>query len=169
MAEQVKMIGLREAVEMTGLSYFTLRRMCLDDKIHHIRVGTGKAGKIMMSQESLSKALGTKSIPAPEEEKAKEGRKRYVETEAIDGTLSVKITDEIVSARIRKYCKKVRMSKMDFIILCCTEYLNAHENEWWLNMSEEQIIKYAEKQEEENMELKLKLRELERKLEDKKD
>ena len=169
MEEQVKMIGLREAVKMTGLSYHALRRMCLDDKIHHIRVGTGKAGKIMMSRESLSQALGTKSIPAPEEEKTKEVRKRYVESEAVDGSLSVKITDEIVATRIRKYCKKARMSKMDFIILCCTEYLNAHENEWWLNMSEEQIISYAEKQEEENTELRLKLRELERKLENKKD
>ena len=164
MAEQVKMIGLREAAEMTGLSYFTLRRMCLDDEIHHIRVGTGKAGKIMMSRESLSQALGNKSIPAPEEEKAKEIRKRYVETEAIDGSLSVKITDEVVSTRIRNYCKKVHMSKTDFISLCCTEYLNAHENEWWLNMSEEQIISYAEKQEEENKALRLKLRELEKKL-----
>ena len=35
----IRMVKLREAAEITGLSYYFLRKACLEGKIAHIRAG----------------------------------------------------------------------------------------------------------------------------------
>ena len=35
-----EMVTIREASERSGLSYYTIRRLCLTDKIVHIKTGT---------------------------------------------------------------------------------------------------------------------------------
>ena len=34
-----RMLGLREVAELTGLSYYYLRQLCLENKIVHVRAG----------------------------------------------------------------------------------------------------------------------------------
>ena len=48
-----RMVTLREAAEMTGLSYDCLRKLCLGDEISYIRTGT----KYMINIDKLSDYL----------------------------------------------------------------------------------------------------------------
>lgn len=48
-----RMVTLREAAKMTGLSYDCLRKLCLRNEIAHIRIGT----KYMINLDKLSDYL----------------------------------------------------------------------------------------------------------------
>lgn len=53
-----KMITINEAKEMTGLSYDALRKMCIHNKIVHIRVGT----KYYINTEKLVEYLNAEGV-----------------------------------------------------------------------------------------------------------
>ena len=54
----IKMVKLREASEMTGLSYYFLRKGCLEGKIAHIRAGN----KILVNMDWLEDYLSHQGI-----------------------------------------------------------------------------------------------------------
>lgn len=52
-----EMIGLRECASRTGLSYNSLRLMCLNNQIPYIRVGTTTKGKLKVNYTALCRIL----------------------------------------------------------------------------------------------------------------
>lgn len=48
------MLKLREAVELTGMSYYALRKLCLSGQVYSVRAGT----KILINRGSLLNYLG---------------------------------------------------------------------------------------------------------------
>ena len=49
------------AMLVAGLSEHTVRQLCAQDKIAHVRAGAGRNGKILVSKVSLLKYLGIAS------------------------------------------------------------------------------------------------------------
>ena len=57
-----EMITVKECEALVeGLSEHTVRMLCAQDKIAHVRAGTGRNGKILVSKVSLLKYLGIAS------------------------------------------------------------------------------------------------------------
>ncbi len=57
-----RMISLKQAAAETGLSYDCLRKLCLSNKVVHIRVGT----KFMLNAEKLELYLNTCGVNSGE-------------------------------------------------------------------------------------------------------
>lgn len=55
------MMSLREAAIQTGLSYDTLRRLCVNGRIAHMRVGT-RGGKFLVNYDRLVEFLSKEGI-----------------------------------------------------------------------------------------------------------
>lgn len=58
MTQVPTMLSIKEAAGRTGLSYDALRRLCLQHRIAHIRVGS-RGGKYLINFESLINYLNT--------------------------------------------------------------------------------------------------------------
>lgn len=57
-----RMLTLNQAAEETGISYYCVRRWCMDGKIAYVRAG-GSRGKILVSFDSLYRFLnGDKDV-----------------------------------------------------------------------------------------------------------
>ena len=55
----MEMLTIKEcAALVNGLSEHTVRMLCSQDKIAHVRAGAGRNGKILVSKVSLLKYLG---------------------------------------------------------------------------------------------------------------
>ena len=55
----LEMLTVKECAALVdGLSEHTVRMLCTQDKIAHVRAGAGKNGKILVSKVSLLKYLG---------------------------------------------------------------------------------------------------------------
>lgn len=72
MQEVPVMIPLKKASEVTGLSYDRLRKMCVANKIVHIRVGdgAGNKGKFLVNYGKLLDYLNTGDREDPVEDDA---------------------------------------------------------------------------------------------------
>lgn len=58
----LEMLTVKECAELVdGLSEHTVRQLCAQDKIAHVRAGAGRNGKILVSKVSLLKYLGVAS------------------------------------------------------------------------------------------------------------
>lgn len=58
----LEMLTIKEcAALVNGLSEHTVRMLCTQDKIAHVRAGAGKNGKILVSKVSLLRYLGIAS------------------------------------------------------------------------------------------------------------
>ena len=58
----MEMLTIKECAALVdGLSEHTVRMLCTQDKIAHVRVGAGRNGKILVSKVSLLKYLGIAS------------------------------------------------------------------------------------------------------------
>ena len=58
----LEMLTVRESAALVeGLSEHTVRMLCSQDKIAHVRAGAGRNGKILVSKVSLLKYLGIAS------------------------------------------------------------------------------------------------------------
>ena len=58
----LEMLTVKECVALVdGLSEHTVRQLCAQDKIAHVRAGAGRNGKILVSKVSLLKYLGIAS------------------------------------------------------------------------------------------------------------
>ena len=58
----LEMLTVKECVALVdGLSEHTVRQLCAQDKIAHVRAGAGRNGKILVSKISLLKYLGIAS------------------------------------------------------------------------------------------------------------
>lgn len=55
------MMSLREAATQTGLSYDTLRHLCLSGRIAHMRVGT-RGGKFLVNYGMLVEFLSKEGV-----------------------------------------------------------------------------------------------------------
>ena len=53
-----RMAKLREAAEVTPFSYYALRKLCLENRVAHLRC----AGAIYINMDSLAKLMGGKTI-----------------------------------------------------------------------------------------------------------
>ena len=55
----LEMLTVKECAALVdGLSEHTVRQLCAQDKIAHVRAGAGRNGKILVSKVSLLKYLG---------------------------------------------------------------------------------------------------------------
>ncbi|EXM39889.1 MerR family transcriptional regulator [Ruminococcus albus SY3] len=55
----LEMLTVKECAALVdGLSANTIRQLCAQDKIAHVRAGVGRHGKILVSKVSLLKYLG---------------------------------------------------------------------------------------------------------------
>ncbi len=55
----MEMLTIKECAALVdGLSEHTVRMLCTQDKIAHVRAGAGRNGKILVSKVSLLKYLG---------------------------------------------------------------------------------------------------------------
>lgn len=55
----LEMLAVKECAALVeGLSEHTVRMLCSQDKIAHVRAGAGRNGKILVSKVSLLKYLG---------------------------------------------------------------------------------------------------------------
>ena len=55
----LEMLTIKECAALVdGLSEHTVRMLCTQDKIAHVRAGAGRNGKILVSKVSLLKYLG---------------------------------------------------------------------------------------------------------------
>ncbi len=55
----LEMLTVKECAALVdGLSANTIRQLCAQDKITHVRAGVGRHGKILVSKVSLLKYLG---------------------------------------------------------------------------------------------------------------
>ena len=55
----LEMLTVKESAALVdGLSEHTVRMLCSQDKIAHVRAGAGRKGKILVSKVSLLKYLG---------------------------------------------------------------------------------------------------------------
>lgn len=61
----IRMVKLREASEETGLSYYYLRKACLEGKIAHIRAGN----KFMINMDWLENNINEIGKVSDEEER----------------------------------------------------------------------------------------------------
>lgn len=58
----LEMLTVKECAALVdGLSENTIRQLCAQDKIAHVRAGAGRNGKILVSKVSLLKYLGVAS------------------------------------------------------------------------------------------------------------
>ena len=58
----LEMLTVKECAALVeGLSEHTVRQLCAQDKIAHVRAGAGRNGKILVSKVSLLKYLGIAS------------------------------------------------------------------------------------------------------------
>jgi phenylpyruvate tautomerase PptA (4-oxalocrotonate tautomerase family) len=58
----LEMLTVKECATLVdGLSEHTVRQLCAQDKIVHVRAGAGRNGKILVSKVSLLKYLGVAS------------------------------------------------------------------------------------------------------------
>ena len=58
----LEMLTVKECAALVdGLSEHTVRMLCAQDKIAHVRAGAGRNGKILVSKVSLLKYLGIAS------------------------------------------------------------------------------------------------------------
>ena len=58
----LEMLTVKECAALVdGLSENTVRQLCAQDKIAHVRAGAGRNGKILVSKVSLLKYLGVAS------------------------------------------------------------------------------------------------------------
>ena len=58
----MEMLTIKECAALVdGLSEHTVRQLCVQDKIAHVRAGAGRNGKILVSKVSLLKYLGIAS------------------------------------------------------------------------------------------------------------
>lgn len=58
----LEMLTVKECAALVdGLSEHTVRQLCAQDKIAHVRAGAGRNGKILISKLSLLKYLGIAS------------------------------------------------------------------------------------------------------------
>ena len=58
----LEMLTVKECAALVeGLSEHTVRQLCAQDKIAHVRAGAGRNGKILVSKMSLLKYLGIAS------------------------------------------------------------------------------------------------------------
>ena len=59
MEKPMEMLTIKECAALVdGLSEHTVRMLCTQDKIAHVRAGAGRNGKILVSKVSLLKYLG---------------------------------------------------------------------------------------------------------------
>ena len=59
MEKPMEMLTIKECAALVdGLSEHTVRMLCSQDKIAHVRAGAGRNGKILVSKVSLLKYLG---------------------------------------------------------------------------------------------------------------
>lgn len=59
MDKPMEMLTVKECASLVdGLSEHTVRQLCSQDKIAHVRAGAGRNGKILISKMSLLKYLG---------------------------------------------------------------------------------------------------------------
>ena len=59
MNKPMEMLTIKECAALVdGLSDHTVRMLCTQDKIAHVRAGAGRNGKILVSKVSLLKYLG---------------------------------------------------------------------------------------------------------------
>lgn len=59
MDKPMEMLTVKECANLVdGLSEHTVRQLCSQDKIAHVRAGAGRNGKILISKMSLLKYLG---------------------------------------------------------------------------------------------------------------
>ena len=57
--KSMEMLTIKECAALVdGLSEHTVRMLCTQDKIAHVRAGVGRNGKILVSKVSLLKYLG---------------------------------------------------------------------------------------------------------------
>ena len=57
--QPLEMLTVKECAALVdGLSENTIRQLCAQDKIAHVRAGVGRHGKILVSKVSLLKYLG---------------------------------------------------------------------------------------------------------------
>ena len=62
MEKPLEMLTVKECAALVdGLSEHTVRQLCAQDKIAHVRAGAGRNGKILVSKISLLKYLGISS------------------------------------------------------------------------------------------------------------
>ena len=55
----LEMLTVKECAALVpGLSEHTVRQLCAQDKVAHVRAGAGRNGKILVSKMSLLKYLG---------------------------------------------------------------------------------------------------------------
>jgi hypothetical protein len=55
----MEMLTIKECAALVdGLSEYTVRMLCTQDKIAHVRAGAGRNGKILVSKVSLLRYLG---------------------------------------------------------------------------------------------------------------
>ncbi len=55
----IEMLTIKECAALVdGLSEHTVRMLCTQDKIAHVRAGAGRNGKILVSKVSLLRYLG---------------------------------------------------------------------------------------------------------------
>lgn len=55
----LEMLTVKECAALVdGLSEHTVRQLCAQDKVAHVRAGAGRNGKILVSKVSLLKYLG---------------------------------------------------------------------------------------------------------------
>ena len=60
--QPLEMLTVKECADLVdGLSEHTVRQLCAQDKIAHVRAGAGRNGKILVSKVSLLKYLGIAS------------------------------------------------------------------------------------------------------------
>ncbi len=58
----LEMLTVKECADLVdGLSEHTVRQLCAQDKVAHVRAGAGRNGKILVSKMSLLKYLGIAS------------------------------------------------------------------------------------------------------------
>ena len=58
----LEMLTVKECAALVeGLSEHTVRQLCAQDKVAHVRAGAGRNGKILVSKMSLLKYLGIAS------------------------------------------------------------------------------------------------------------
>ena len=60
--QPLEMLTVKECADLVdGLSEHTVRQLCAQDQIAHVRAGAGRNGKILVSKVSLLKYLGIAS------------------------------------------------------------------------------------------------------------
>lgn len=50
------MLSLKDAAKLSGLSYYELRRLCLEGRVPHVRVGS-RGGKFLINWKELQAYL----------------------------------------------------------------------------------------------------------------